>query len=335
MEREEFNQQVEYFTESENGIGLSIYVTLKNEQDFIPRRLNIPNVTESDLQLLFNEAILEELIEDLFTIQNISSADERTNVLYEYDLEIPEELEHLSEVTQRDDIPFFNLENDDLSQIEAVLIEIGNEENQLILYKKMFPIQIFSREKFFLKKSTERFERIDDDFIRLDPSFHLFLLNDRLFIKDLKVLERFFSFHEIIKREALSGLNAITQLSLVSNIEALEELIDDVSFARKLTRVANNSPIIQLGISNDKVISFALTHPGVKGKIKVNDDGTQFTLDTKVSKNTLIKLLNDDYLTSQLTDLYYDSLAKDGIEDNQETDEMSEISNEAQSVDVV
>ena len=37
-------------------------------------------------------------------------------------------------------------------------------------------------------------------------------------------------------------------------------------------------------------------------------------LDTKTSKQLFIKLLNDDFLTSELTRLYYDSLAKDFIE---------------------
>lgn len=326
MEREELNQEVEYFTNPENGIGLSVYVTLKNDDGFTPKRLDIPNQTESDLLILFRESIQGDIIDGVFTIQEISSADERTDVLYEYDLEVPDELQHLREVTSRDDLPLFDLREDDLSQIEAVLVEIGNEDRQLVLFKKMYPVQIFSREKFFLKKSAVNFERIDDDFIRIDPSFHLFKLDERIFVKDLKVLERFFSFHEIIRREALAGLEAITELSLVSNIDALEEMIDDISFARKLTRVANNSPVLQHGIPNEQIISFSRTHPGVRGKIRYTEDQSQFTLDTKVSKNVFIKLLNDDFLTSQLTNLYYDSLAKDGIEQQendseQETDE--------------
>ena len=47
--------------------------------------------------------------------------------------------------------------------------------------------------------------------------------------------------------------------------------------------------------------------------MKYNDSQTKFHLDTKVSKNLFIKILNDDLLTSELTKLYYDSLAKDDI----------------------
>ncbi|WP_240068822.1 hypothetical protein [Enterobacter hormaechei] len=36
-------------------------------------------------------------------------------------------------------------------------------------------------------------------------------------------------------------------------------------------------------------------------------------LDTKVSKDLFIKILMDDFLTSQLTQFYYESLAKDAV----------------------
>ena len=52
--------------------------------------------------------------------------------------------------------------------------------------------------------------------------------------------------------------------------------------------------------------------------MRYNENQTQFLLDTKVSKDLLIKILNDDLLTSELTKLYYDSLAKDGIKVEEE-----------------
>lgn len=58
--------------------------------------------------------------------------------------------------------------------------------------------------------------------------------------------------------------------------------------------------------------------------MRYTPDGTQFALDTKVSKDLFIKLLNDDFLTSELAQLYYDSLAKDNIEAENE-----QIENEA------
>jgi len=113
-------------------------------------------------------------------------------------------------------------------------------------------------------------------------------------------------------------------MGLVENIASLQELVTDVSFARKLTKVARNSPVIKQNIPNASIIQFSKVHPFTKSRMRYSDDGTQFTLDTKVSKSLLIKILNDDLLTSELTKLYYDSLAKDGIE-VEETREVVEV----------
>ncbi|GAB7087807.1 hypothetical protein JCM15579A_19110 [Marinifilum fragile] len=51
--------------------------------------------------------------------------------------------------------------------------------------------------------------------------------------------------------------------------------------------------------------------------MRLNADGSKFNLDTKVSKDLFIKLLNNNFLTSQLTKLYYESLAKDGVEEEE------------------
>ena len=137
-----------------------------------------------------------------------------------------------------------------------------------------------------------------------------------IIILNLKTIEKSFGFTEVIKRESLLGIEAIREMSILQNIEELESLIENVTFARKLIKVARSSPVIQNNIPNTQIIEFTKNHPALKGKIRYNEDGTMIKLHTKKSKDLFVKLLNDDFLTSQLTSLYYDSLAKDGIEES-------------------
>jgi hypothetical protein len=58
------------------------------------------------------------------------------------------------------------------------------------------------------------------------------------------------------------------------------------------------------------ILSFIEGHPNLRRRIRFNEGNTRIKLDTKVSKELFIKLLNDDFLISQLTELYYDSLNK-------------------------
>ncbi|MCY3628153.1 MAG: DUF4868 domain-containing protein [Gammaproteobacteria bacterium] len=47
------------------------------------------------------------------------------------------------------------------------------------------------------------------------------------------------------------------------------------------------------------------------GRIRFNDREDKIVLDTKKSKDLFIKLLMDDFLTSELTSYHYESVVKD------------------------
>ncbi|WP_420868523.1 Kiwa anti-phage protein KwaB-like domain-containing protein [Alkalimarinus coralli] len=64
-------------------------------------------------------------------------------------------------------------------------------------------------------------------------------------------------------------------------------------------------------MENNQIISFCKTFPKLANRIRLNEDETKIGLDTKVSKDLFIKLLMDDYLTSELTHFHYESVSKD------------------------
>ena len=77
--------------------------------------------------------------------------------------------------------------------------------------------------------------------------------------------------------------------------------------------LSEHSPVLG-HIDNQHIVTFTRNHPILRNVIKFSEDGTKIKLTTKKSKRFFLKLLNDDYLTSNLTSIYYDSLAKDPIQ---------------------
>ena len=63
-----------------------------------------------------------------------------------------------------------------------------------------------------------------------------------------------------------------------------------------------------------EAVEFIKKHPVTKSKLKLNGDD-KLILDTKISVEIFLKLLDDDYLQSELTKLLYDSRSKDGLND--------------------
>ena len=201
-----------------------------------------------------------------------------------------------------------------MANIDSLIIKIGTEENQLKLFKKLSPVEVFGRGGYLLWKANNRLERFEDKVLRLTPNFDALLINETYLFLSLKLLETSFGFHEVIVREATNSLQLLTQIAVLDSVQGIQDLLLKTSFARKVVKI-RNSPVFTNNIPNDRIIAFTKTHPSLINKMKYNDDGTQIILHTKISRELFIKMLDDAYLVSELTSQYYESSAKDVIID--------------------
>lgn len=304
----------DYYNDQAN-IGVCVYALMKDVGRPGPFKLDIEADAEAGLKTLFLQSLRDEISsKEELSVLDLSSADERVNAIYVYDLDIPEELTALETVIAQDDLPVLDLNEARLSSIKALLIEIGNDAKQLVLYKTMAPVNIFGRSSFFLRKHESRLERLDDEFLRVSAGFQMMRINGNLLVLNLEALEHNFGFHDVIKREAALGIEAIVSAELVDNPDVLRELVADVKYARRLTKIAKASPVLKAGISGGSIVQFCKVFPRLVGRIRFNDENNKVVLDTKVSQDLFIKVLMDDFLTSELTKYHYASVAKDAVE---------------------
>ena len=313
MNKQELNNALGFISAPQGELQIVFYANLEGINE--PKKLDIRGEDLPELRTLFVNAIQSSVIarED-YVILPLSTADERGKCFYQYDLELPQELQLLESVIGNDNLQSFNFNNDKLSGIDSLIIVVADDNNEISLLKKVSPVEVVGRGGYMLWKSNKRLEKFNDQLLRISSKFQIILVAGEHIILDLNSIEKSFGFYDVITREATASLSVINEMHIVSNIDSLEELVSNVSFARKLTKVARSSPVIKHNIPNANIIAFAKFHPLTKKKMRFNVEGTQFVLDTRVSKDLFIKILNDDLLTSELTKLYYDSLAKDGIE---------------------
>lgn len=307
---------------SSDGCSAEFYFLLDGNDGMEVKKVDIAESDQAELSKLFLYSISNNLLSnnDLSLI-DLSSADDRANAVYEYDLgEVPEELAHLKNIIENDEFDNFTFENDELANLEGILILIGNQDCQLALYKYQYPITLLKKDSGFnLMKSrgANRFQKLDQDILKINPKFEFLKVNGKYYILDLKALERFFGFHEAIKNVAEKGIENIANANIIEDTSVLTNRLDDISFSRKLLKATTSSPVLGV-IPNNMIISFSNNHPALKGKFKYSDNGEQLNLKTKKSQNLFLKLLNDDFLQSELTKKYYDSMAKDDVETTEE-----------------
>src|SRR5690606_23283948 len=103
-----------------------LYAQMKDSGDI--KKLDIKGDDLPAIQQMFVRAINSNIVEkDNFSVLTLSTADERGNCFYTYDLELPEELSQLESVIGNDDLPTFDFTEDELFEISALIIVIADE----------------------------------------------------------------------------------------------------------------------------------------------------------------------------------------------------------------
>ena len=177
---------------------------------------------------LFVDSIKERILDkDDYSVIPLSTADDRNKCFYEYDLDIPKELKALETIIGNDQLDSFDFNDDSLSDICALIIVIADNNHAISLYKKLSPVEVIGRGSYMLWKANQRFERFNNQLLRISGNFQLIRVESKIVILDLNLIEKSFGFHDVIKREAIIGLNVIREKGIVSNINVLEDLIDN------------------------------------------------------------------------------------------------------------
>lgn len=308
----------------QDAIGVIAYAVLKSNNDYSLKKLDITNEAEDKLidALSANiSSLLYSLEEnDEYRVIDLSAADDRATAIYQYDLDQrPPFFDSFDEIlTHRENDYFieennriFNFSNDNLAEIDGVILEFGSMGNSILIYRKNYSVNLFKQDKIFLIKSSDtRFKAIENDFLRIDAKIDFFRIGDSVLINNIDALEKYCEFHQIIKAEATRSLGCIAHLDILENMTCLEERLDELPFARKLTKISTSSPVFNL--PKRTIIDFAKQHALLKSKFHFTGNDT-IVLQTKKEQDLFVRLLNDDFLHSELTQFDYMTPAKDKL----------------------
>lgn len=288
---------------------------------------------DQELQKKICEAYKKEVLEYFGHLKketkllNISTADERKNAIYVYDLaEDTDEIKASKKVHTESIDNLFSFESYDLSNVEGVVVKIGSSDEHLTLYRFNYPVSIVKRESqnsisisrkgitIRGESKNTRIAEITDNLLRLNFHFDFLFYKDKTYICNLSVLEKQQKFHVLIHTAAKIELEKIKSFNLLEDQSCLDKEVEsNVSFARKLLKVSEGSLLLKKGVKNDVIINFIENREFLNKKIKLNDDKSKLILRSKKSKDMFLKLLDDDYLRSELSDEDYEILAKDNI----------------------
>ena len=297
-----------------------MFFTLKVNNAFVSRKVELSRDAQLALTAELKLEILEFFEAD-YVLRDLTAIDLREDAIFRYNLpSYPSQLEVLKRTLDAPaTISDFNHVNDSVTDLKAIVVVLGNGSESLSIYKHHYPTNTYRRNGFSLLRAgiaQDRFEKLDQDIIRMGHTIDFIYDGVDVFVTNFKVLEKFFGFKEAVKADAIVKLATLTARNIVQDAVVLEERITvhgDLTFARKVIRAISHSRVLDT-VANDQIIQFIKQHQSLSKKIRINVADTQIILDTKVSQNFFMKLLNDDYLKSELTKFEYDADSKDLVE---------------------
>lgn len=310
MDKEDIQEFIRPFTENEN-LEYKIYVLLKDNT------LRLLNIDQEDLELLgleYSDLLSNKTLTEEYALMNYSVADNRSDCYYIYDLqEYPASLAPLMAMPNEDDIEDFDLSNNSLQDIRATMAVLFDGENTVRMLKYFYSIEVIAAKKsFYLWSMNDRFTRCDQDLLKITPGVDLLFANGHLIILNSKQFEKNEQLTKIIENEAVRNIENLRRVNLVGNMDEIETLIkSDTKIAKKFIQAVSTSRVLFTGVPIPNIIAFARRKESKIGKLTYTDDGRQITPKSKREIMTMLTLLNNDLLMSELTHDDYIAPAKD------------------------
>jgi hypothetical protein len=196
-----------------------------------------------------------------------------------------------------------------IDQVNGLYIVIRSANHVISLYKHIFGVdKIYAQKNWFLVHSNEQFVKQQESMLRISPTFQMLCVDDDIIMTDIQKLERIMDLKAVLTNAAAQHIATIVNAKqLVTRSDLLEEVSNEPTMAKKLIHAVTVGKVFLKNISNAVIIAFAQK----KGaKLNMSYQGNQFDLTNKAEARRFIKLIDDDYLTSELTKEDYDANQK-------------------------
>lgn len=311
MTLEQLQEKLKFLYDDDVRKDISIYATTPTTG---LRLFNIENRFLDELKVAFIEEIkaVTDNPSDNFTLENYSSSTKRLDAIYLYDIldQLKPKMQSLKDVKESVDLDNFvvNPENS-IDQVNGLYIVIKSDEHVISLYKHIFGVdKIYAQRNLFIVRSHDQFVKQTESMLRISSSFQMLCVDDEIIMTDIQKLEHIMDLKEVLTNRAAEHIATIVnERQLVKDSVQLERVSKEPTMAKKLIHALTDGKVFSQNISNAAIIAFARS----KGaKLNMSFEGNQFDLKNKIEAKRFIKLIDDDYLTSELTREDYDANQK-------------------------
>jgi hypothetical protein len=320
-------------------VGLEMYFLYRKDTDAPIEilRANLEgSIAKSRLESVFVSKIKHQLLNQdeegksvsdkaEWMLKHINEVDDLKNTYYyfpsnrlktkeesEDDFHIPDEFKEMVNLQGKEYNQFnlYEFGKHSLDHVFAYLIRLQIDNEQVILYKHKYSIDVLSRSTILKvlgveKNHSTKFSLEQEPLLKLSEKIDFMLVDNHFIVINLQLLETKFGFNERYLKKGIESLSFIKKKNILTNTEVFDELVKKVSFSKKMMKVKSDNLVLKTPIQEMKdFLEKYKTKDGnhsLSRRIKFIPKSNKFEVTTKVGAEDFVKLLNDQFLWSLLT----------------------------------
>lgn len=216
--------------------------------------------------------------------------------------------------------PQRQLETHDLSHVCGFLFKYatgdGSDASCVVAFMRIMRMWAQNRSSFFLFEGSKgTAEPFASSSIRIGNRFDFLLHSNKVFLRNFRALEILFKFNKLLAQRAKDYADTLDPF--IADFEKLDERIEaSRGVATKLMKMQREgSPVAEL--APEELEERVNRLPYYNRKLKFNEEG-KIMLTTNREVNDLLRMLNDDYVVSPLTNEDYEARSKKPLKRDEE-----------------
>ena len=214
------------------------------------------------------------------------------------------------------DLPMFDPAPSYLRRLRLSAIRAATATGQAIFFRSVSPTQVIGRSnKIPVIRSGNRLDVVSDRTLFIDRGVDAVVVEDVVLFADRQRFQRVFGFLEQLREQAGATFDTVITGLNISNLHELRAAATgQIQMLGKLASIARKLeqyPTYKQALTMPKLLEFVRANPHTNVKIEGEGAAAQFVFEPDPQHRfKILKLLDDDYLRSQLTSLAYEANSK-------------------------
>lgn len=307
MTVDSFKEKVASIVASDKGCGFNMYACLKKEGILSCSVFNLEDNGEysfkDSLKEKIRSCVIERFLGEETELKPSCDLSDNTNCFYE--------------IVQNSDYMPFNFINENANRNFVdkdkqfiygfvFVFNLGNRE--IYAYQHVYPITLPKRKGgVFMYSKGDIYKEFTRELLKVDYRVDAIIVDNSIITDRIKLLQDKFGFVEFIRSSSRRTIQLINDMGIIDNMDRLVnfEGKEKLTNAKKLMKISNSQV---LKMDKQIFLDRLQTLPRYKGKLHIENN--KINLKTNKDVIELLKILNDDYLISELTKSNYESSTK-------------------------